>query len=307
MAVVLRKQAQPASTSATDRISAAQSALEQANARLAELHEQRNAALLRDDNGAAVQFGIEASNLKLVARAEEDRIALLRERAEREAAERRTREREGQVRRIEKKLGERDSVGRELGDAIAAADRAFRKLIDIGAEVQALWSWPPSDVPAILLSPAAIARALSGELYRIGARPRVGGGQVEPHGVHAGVNFPGAKPPRHELVNLPERIPALTAILQQATAHASNIMRGVRSSAPADIAVCPAAPDTNGGDAPVQRSEAERRKSDLHVQMAKLAEDMTPAGEAEYLRVVGELAQVEAEIAAQQRVEQQHG
>ena len=57
----------------------------------------------------------------------------------------------------------------------------------------------------------------------------------------------------------------------------------------------------------MQRSEAERRKSDLHVQMAKLAEDMTPAGEAEYLRVVGELAQVEAEIAAQQRVEQQHG
>jgi hypothetical protein len=307
MAVALSKQPQSAAPSATDRISAAARALEEANRKLVELNEQRNQCLLKDDNAGAIELGIAIANLKLSARAEEDRIALLRERAAEEERARKAKEKEALVGKIEKKLAGRDAAGKELASALAAADRAFRKLIDIGAEVQALWSWPPSDIPAILLSPAAIAHALSGELYRVGARPRVGGGQIEPHGVHAGVTFPGAKPPRHDLVNLPERIPALTAILQQATAHGSAIMRGMRP-AEVEVPVSAPAPATSGGDAPVQRSDAERRKSDLHVQMAKLAEDVTPAGEAEYLRVVGELAQVEAELAAQKQVEaQQYG
>jgi hypothetical protein len=319
MAVVARKQTPP---SAASRIEAAQAALEETNRKLAELNEQRNAALLRDDNGAAVAFGIELANLRLAARADEDKIGLLREAAAREEQARRAKEKEALIGKIEKLLAGRDAAGRELADAVAAADRAFRKLIDIGVEVQNMWSWPASDVPAILLSPAAIAHALSGEMYRIGARPKVGGGQVEPHGVHAGVDFPGSRVPRFELTHLPEKIPPLTAVLQQASAHASNIMRGVRPSAEVEVphvaarheeqirggaaqvgSSAPAPPD-NGNAVPL--TTAQERLAGLLKRQAELAED--PAHESEYFDAVAAVAVAQAELDAEQRVgAQQHG
>jgi hypothetical protein len=122
------------------------------------LHEQRNTELLKDNNAGAIELGVRIANLKLAARAHEDKIGLLREAAEKEAAERRTREREGLIRQIESKLAVRDSAGKELADAVAKADRAFRRLIDIGAEIQNLWNWPASDVPAIWPAIAQSAR-----------------------------------------------------------------------------------------------------------------------------------------------------
>jgi hypothetical protein len=296
MAVTLRKQ-QSAPPSATSRIEIAQSRLEETNRKLAQLHEQRNAALLRDDNAAAVQFGIEIANLKLAARADEDKISLLREQAAREEQARRAREREAQIEQIEKKLSERDAAGRELVEAVAAADRAFRQLIDIGFEVQALWSWPPSDLQACLLSHAAISHALAAELYRIGGRPRVGGGQVEPYGVHAGINFPGSRVPRFELTHLPERIPALTTVLAEATAFASAIMRGKRSSASPDVAV-PAPVPTR------PRSAAEEALGNLLKRQAEMAEDAS-VDEAEYKRLIGQIVEAQAAVSAEQRAEVQ--
>jgi hypothetical protein len=41
--------------------------------------------------------------------------------------------------------------------------------------------------------------------------------------------------------------------------------------------------------------------------MARLAEDSSPAGEQRYLEVVSQVARVQAEVAAQQRVETQNG
>jgi hypothetical protein len=318
MAVVLRKPQQPASPSATSRIETTQAALEQANAKLAELNEQRNAALLRDDNGAAVAFGIEITNLKLTARAHEDKITLLREAAVEGERERKVKEKAALIERIEKKLAGRDSAGAELADAIAKADKAYRKLIDIGLEVTAAWSWPPSDLPACLLSHGAITAALTHEMYRIGGRPMLGGGQVE--APHAGMHFPGAKVPRVELTHLREKIVPFTAVLQQATAHASNIMRGARPSAPADFAVSAPAPARNGGeqigsgdsktrgveDAP-RRIDAERKLGALLRQQALLAEDTTPEGEREYQSVVAEIAKLQDVISAEKRVEMQHG
>jgi hypothetical protein len=290
------RKSQSASPSATSRIETAQAALEQANAKLAELIERRNQCLLKDDNAGAVELGIELANLRLTTRAHEDKIALLREAAAREEQERRVQEKAALIEQIEKMLAGRDVAGWELADAVAAADRAFRKLIDVGAELQNMWSWPASDVPAILLSPAAIVHALGGEMYRIGARPKVGGGQVEPHGVHAGVNFPGARVPRHELVNLPERIPSLTAILQQATAHASNILRGVRSSAEVEVPVSASAP-VNGNT--VLFTTAQERLASLLKKQAELAED--PAREAEYHGVVAEIVEAQAAVTAEQQ------
>jgi hypothetical protein len=300
MAVTLRKQ-QPASPSATSRIETAQSRLEETNRKLAQLHEQRNAALLRDDNGAAVAFGIEIANLKLAARADEDKISLLREAAAREAREREARERGARIEKIEKRLAERDAVGRELVEAVAAADRAFRQLIDIGHSVQSAWNWPASDVPAILLSPAAIAHALSAELYRIGARPKVGGGQVEPHGLHAGLNFPGSRCPRFELVHLPERIPALTVVLAEATAFASAIMRGKRSSAHIDVPV--AVSIANGA---VPRTEAQERLSALLQRQHELSEDISPQGELAYKAHMEQVRQAQDEVAAEKEIGASH-
>jgi hypothetical protein len=300
MAVAARKQ--PASPSAASRIEVAQAALEESNRKLVQLHEQRNAALLRDDNGAAVQFGIELANLRLAARAEEDKIGLLKAEAAREEQERKDKEREAQIGKIEKLLAARDSAGKELADAVAAADRAFRRLIDIGVEVQAAWNWPASEVPAILASHAAITHALTHELYRVGSRPMVGGGQIEPHGIHAGVHFPGAKVP-HELVNLPERIPALTAVLQQATEHASNIMRGKRPSVE-DASMSTPASSVNG----MLLTTAQERLAGLWKRQAELSKDVSVAGEQEYARVVAEIAVAQAELDAEQQIgTQQHG
>jgi hypothetical protein len=300
MAVVLRK-SQSASSSATDRLEAATGALADVNRRISEAVEKRNQCLLKDDDQEAIRLGAEIDALHQAAKAHEDKIRLLRAAAEQEAAERRAREREGLIVRIEDKLAARDAVGRELQDAVAAADKAFRKLIDIGAEVTAVWPWPASDIPAILLSSAAIAHALSAELYRIGGRPRMGGGQIEPHGVHAGVDFPGAKVPRFELTHLPEKIVPFTAVLREATAHASNIMRGKRPSVE-DASMSTPASSVNG----MSLTTAQERLAGLLKRQAELAED--PARESEYFDAVAAVAVAQAELDAEQRVgAQQHG
>jgi hypothetical protein len=304
MAVVLRKQPQSVSPPAASRIEIAQAALEETNRRLAELNEKRGVALLKDDDLTAIRLGGEIDALQQAVKTHEDKIRLLKGAAEKEATERRVREREDVIKRIEKKLSERDAAGKELADAVAAADQAYRKLIDIGATAQSEWSWPPSDVQACLFSAPAITHALTAELYRVGGRPRVGGGQVEPHGIHAGVNFPGARVSRFEWTNLPERIPTLTDVLKQATEHASGIMRGKRPSAQVDGAVSAPVPAASVNTALLTTTQ--QRLSELLLLQAKAAEDVTPAGEAEYARVVSEIAKVQSEITATKQMEQQH-
>ena len=126
------------------------------------------------------------------------------------------------------------------------------------------------------------------------------GGQVEPHGVHAGVNFPGAKVPRFELTHLPEKIAPLTAVLQQATAHASNILRGKRPTGPVDIAVPAFVPAMNG----VPRSEAQERLAGLLKRQAELAED--PTREAEYFDTIAQIAAAQAAVSAEQQAGAAH-
>jgi hypothetical protein len=298
MAAQARKE--PAPPSASDRLASAQAALADVNRRISELVEQRGKLLLDDNDSEAIRLGSEIDALHQAAKAHEDKIRLLRAAAEQEAAERRAREREGLVTRIEDKLAARDAVGRELQDAVAAADRAFRKLIDLGNEAQQLWGWPESDIPACLLSSTAIAHALSGELYRVGGRERYGGGQAEPHGIHAGVNFPGAKPPRYELTHLREQITPFITVLQQASEHASNIMRGRRPSAQADVPVSAPASAINGVEVP-HRSEAEARLAYLLRQQATLAEDVSPQGEEAYARCVHEIVEAQAAVSAESR------
>jgi hypothetical protein len=284
----------------TKRLEREQGALEEANARLAELNARRNAALLGDDNAAAIELGIEIANLNLATRAHADKIQLLREAAAREEQARREKEREGLVERIEKKLAERDSAGKELASAIAKADQAYRKLLDIGLEVMGAWNWPASDLPACLLSHGAITAALTHEMYRIGGRPMLGGGQVEK--LHAGIHFPGARVPRYELTHLPEKIVPLTGVLQQATAHASNILRGKRPSA--EVEVSASAPAVNGST--VTTAEARlaglwKRQAELEAEIAK-----DPAREREYFDVVAQIAAAQSVVTAEQQAGAAH-
>jgi hypothetical protein len=288
--------------SATVRIEAARAELEQANARLAELDQSRNAALLADDTATAISLGIELASLKLAAGAHADKIQLLRSLVEKEAAERRGQERARVVEGIEKKLADRDAAGAELADAIKKADVAFRKMVDVGQAIIGLWPWQSPDTHAALLTPNGVATAIMHEIYRVGARPRLFGGQDKSG---AGIDFPGGRCPDHRLANLQEKIKPMTAVCAEASALASSIMRTGRSTGYVEPPTVDVAISTNGQGEPPQRTEAEQRLSALLVEMARLAED--PAAEQRYLEVVSEVACTQAEVTAEQKIGAQHG
>jgi hypothetical protein len=128
----------------------------------------------------------------------------------------------------------------------------------------------------------------------------LGGGPVE--APHAGIHFPGAKVPRVELTHLREKITPLTAVLQQATEHASNIMRGVRPSAQVDAPVSAPAPAVNGN---AVRTTAQERLDGLLVRLAELSKD--PAREREYFDCVGLVAVAQAAVTAEQAMGAQEG
>jgi hypothetical protein len=286
--------------SSEGRLASAQAALEDANRKLAGLNEKRNQCLLGDDNAGAIALAGEMANLKLAARAEEDRIALLRAQAAEEEKARKVREREGLIKQIEEKLAARDAAGADLADAAAKMNRSFFRMIDLGREVQGLWNWPPSDLAPILAIPPAISAALCHELYRISAHPKLLGGQVEKP--NAGLSLPGSKVPRFELTHLPEKITPLASVLQEATAYALGIMRGQKLGAPAAGAV--SAPLVINGST-VPRSESEQRLASLLKRMNELAED--PARESEYNEVVAAITLVQDELTATKQMESQGG
>jgi hypothetical protein len=299
MAVAARKQSAP--SSATSRIEAAQAALEESNRKLAELNEQRNAALLRDDNAAAVQFGIEIANLKLSARAEEDRIALLREQATREEQERRAQERAVLIEKIEAKIALRDKELEEVAAAIKQLAAASERAINLSREIVNEWTWQPHDLPPALLTPSSIMTAISHESYRLSYHARRYGGQdTDPL---AGVMLPGSRAPTLQLLEDPSRVPSMSETVCNASAFARTFLRTGKGSAVVEGVQHQAV--TNG--VPGQRTDAEQQLSDLLVQMAKLAEDSSPAGEQRYLELVSQVAAVQAEVAAQQQVERQNG
>jgi hypothetical protein len=127
----------------------------------------------------------------------------------------------------------------------------------------------------------------------------LGGGQVEKP--HAGIHFPGARCPRHELVHLPEKIIPLPDVLKQASEHASNIMRGIKST---NGGLETSAPAVNGGE--TVRSPAEQRLGALLKKQAAMVED-TSVDEAAYARLVSEIAEAQAEVTATKQIGAQHG
>jgi hypothetical protein len=298
--------AEPAPPSAMDRLTATQAALAETDSKIAELDQQRNQCLLQDDNAGAIELGIKITGLKLEVRAHEDKLNLLRSLAEKEAAERRAQEREAVIQNIEGKVDARDKVMGEVARAIKQLAAAAEKAININREIIAGWPWQPHDLAAALLTPPSIMAAISHEIFRISHHPRRFGGQDTDL---AGISLPGSRSPRVEWSEWPERVSPMEAVVRQASEFAKNFLRTGRSSSAVEVVAGPAPlPVTNGGGEAVPRSPSQQRLSELLLQMSKLSEDTSPQGEQAYLDVVRQVAELQAEVTAeQQQVGARHG
>jgi hypothetical protein len=267
-------------------LTVARATLQEIETRSATLASKRRERLLDGENADAIAvIDADLSKLQHKAKTERDRIALLEAEAEKQAGEKRAKEREGLIARIEKKLADRDAAGAELQAAITQCDKAFRKIVELGREIDAAWPWPSSDRIPALFPPGAVRRAVAHELFRQGARPRLFGGQ-DAEG--AGLDFPGGQSPSLQLTGLPEKVMPLVDVLKEASAFASNILRAGKVGA-----------STTSIPMPATASSAQERLSKLLARQSALAADQTPEGEAEYAKVVGEIAHVHAELEAE--------
>jgi hypothetical protein len=155
---------------AIDRLAEARAAHAETSRQIAELTTRRNAALLGDDDVTAIKLDGELEALRRTERAHVDKVALLEVEAENAEKERRAQER-GLIERTEKMLAERDAAGLKLQNTLIEADRQFRELIKLSESAATQWPWPPSDLIPMLMSGALIARAVSHQIYKCGARP----------------------------------------------------------------------------------------------------------------------------------------
>jgi hypothetical protein len=282
---------------AADRIESTQAALEAANRQLAELTERRNQCLLKDeDTAAAIDLGIKIANLKNAARAHEDRIQLLREQAAEEERARKAKDREANISKIEAKIDLRDKAMDDVAAAIKQLATASEKAISLGREVISSWTWAAHDQPAALLTPTSIMTAIAHESYRVSYRARKYGGQDAPS---AGQMLPGARSPRLEWAEAPERVRPMLDVVREASSFAKEFLRTGKGSAGVEVAV--AMPVINGGP----RTEAEQKLASLLRRQVELSEDMSLQGEREYERVVEQIAKVQAEITAEKQMEEQ--
>jgi hypothetical protein len=214
-------------------------------------------------------------------------LASAEERARAVETERITKARAAQIERIEALAAERDQVGHELAAAVKILDEAFRKLIALAREITDALPLGAHDPAACLLSPGSITRALQHEIFRVGSRPHLLGGQDEPDAL---INLPGGLSPAIELVNAPDRITPFVKALAQASQYLSQIMR------------TGAAAPTNGGYVE-QRvlSATEAKLADLHRRQADLASltALSADQEKEYAEIVAEVARASAAVEAE--------
>jgi hypothetical protein len=217
-------------------------------------------------------------------------LAGAQERARQQEAERIAREQSALIERIEKKAAERDKLGAELAAAVKIMDEAFRKLITLGRDIAAAWPLGVHDGSACVLTPGAITRALQHEIFRVGSRPHLLGGQDQPDAL---VHLPGGMSPTLEFINQPDKVTPLVETLAQASRYLSEIMRTGKATAPAA---------TNGAQVEQrQLTAAESKLASLHRRQSELASLPSPTAqqETEYTAVVAEVAKIATAIEAE--------
>jgi hypothetical protein len=281
----------PRKTTATSRLEAARAALAEAEARVADIEAKRRAALLSDRDDEAVRLAGEIDQHRRLADGHAEKIRLLIGEAEEEANAARVKERLAHIERVEKLCAERDAAGRELAEKIPVINGLYRKLLDLGRRIDAGWPWPTGDRQSIAILPEHITAAVSHELFRLTARPRLGGGQNEHP--DAGQRFPGSKPPNLGVMGFPESIMPLVDTLAAASKLASSIMRtGAhgRSTAPSPV------PSTVNGHGSL--SPAQIKLNTLLKRQAELAAlpAMTPEQDGQYASLVQEISIIQTAI-----------
>jgi len=149
----------------------------------------------------------------------------------------------------------------------------------LGREVRSAWPWQAHDLPPTVLSDNAITRAIEHELYRVGARPQLLGGMDIDKPGKDGASLPGGKCPKIEWIQMPSAIPTLEQTLKEASELASSIMRTGRS--------------TSDG-VPIHSGNG--KLAQLLKRQSELSEVFTPEAEAEYQKVVAQIAEASAEM-----------
>jgi hypothetical protein len=272
--------------------------LEEIDVKIAALVERRKERLLAGDNAIAIaKIDGEIAPLQQQSATERDRIAVLQVEADREAAEQRAREHKALIGRIEKKFSARDIAVAELVAAVKAADDCLRKLILLGNDLRAAWNWEPHDAAACLLPAGAILTALKHEIFRVGSRPHLLGGQPGP--VDAGIDYPGGAAPRLELRLAPSLVEPMIEVFARATRCASEILHTGKSTSgrPVSVAAVDGVPTFMlKAELRPPTSPAQQRLGELHREQMRLASlPQTEENEAAYQEIVAKVAAAEAE------------
>jgi hypothetical protein len=307
----------------------ARAALAAVEAKVAERERDRQARLLAGDPAAEIAvLDAELTGLRDEARIESDRIKLLVEAVQQEENAAALKRRANLIDRFERKLAEADALAAELQDDLAKVEKKFRRIIALREDARAAFAVQSSHANAAAgaiegcaMAGPAVKALLSYELYRVSARPVLGGTP----GAFSQASLPGALSPRLELQMRPEGILPFADALRADSAFAVDLLKkeltippaGPAASpplsanghaAPIEVAatvVAPAPEIANGDLTPRERTEAESRLAQLLVLQDKAAEDVTPEGEARYQQIVAEIAGVTAQIEAERS--NQHG
>jgi hypothetical protein len=274
--------------------------------RTAKLEDARIAALLADDDAKAAKLDAELEAQRRLLRGHRDKIKLLEVEAEHEAAERRVREHEGLVQRFAKKLADADALAAELQADVALVEKKFRRIIALREEARAGFAVRTPHAAAAAGAPegcalagAAVKTLLMHELYRIGARPFLGGylgAKREP-------DFPGGLSPTTDLALQPEKIEPFAEALKRGSQFAVELLRA-EFALPPDTPLPPAPVTTTNGHSAVEPVPAEEaaatpsataevpmnRLAELLARQAALASDISPEGEREYQKIVQQIS-----------------
>ena len=232
-----------AKKSATTRLDLAREALDTANKQDAELVARRNAALLKDDDDTAAKLLLELEALRAVARGHADKIKLLEGEAENERREAILRNHQALIARFKKTLEDSDA---DLAEAANLQAQVFKKLtagIDKRETARAAFSVRSAharagaeSIDGAAMSAGAVMALFSYELYKISARPLMGGRPGE----RTRPPLPGSICPRIEWNLTPDRIPPFADKMKAASAFAVSTLKAEIGSAGAISATPPA-------------------------------------------------------------------
>jgi hypothetical protein len=290
----------PFKKKAATRLGEARAAQAAAVGRVAEVEAARAKAILDEDDVGARKLDAELEELQRDARIGADRVRLLEQQAQEEEQAAVLQRRKDHVVRFTKELSDADQVADELQACIEQTDRLFRRLIQLREDARAAWWGSTHHEAALSISPdgcalsgLAIKALLMHEIYRVGARPFVGGtaGELKQ------VDLPGGQCPDHRLLGQPDKIEPFGARMRKASAAAVDVMRGkipehASATLPSvpDTAPTPRAASGNGGETPDPvRTPDQAKLAALLKRAEELSHDVSPEGEAKYLACIAEV------------------